>query len=110
MPTCADYGIIVSHHRKRHENRTKNVMTAMTVIMYCLSMLHLAFSFQINLVALFDQKASAPLDGVPKSVENTENVSACTPIAAETLNVMTFYHARMNTDLDYLSSVSLGTL
>ncbi|GAW05601.1 hypothetical protein LENED_007469 [Lentinula edodes] len=78
--------VIRRHHRKRHENRTKNVMTAMTVIMYCLSMLHLAFSFQINLVALFDQKASAPLDGVPKSVENTENVSACTPIAAETLN------------------------
>ncbi|KAJ3896123.1 hypothetical protein GG344DRAFT_61525 [Lentinula edodes] len=82
---CAAMYLLL-HHRKRHENRTKNVMTAMTVFMYCLSMLHLAFSFQINLVALFDQKASAPLDGVPKSIENTENISACTPIAAETLN------------------------
>ncbi|KAJ3852665.1 hypothetical protein EV368DRAFT_82325 [Lentinula lateritia] len=56
--------------------------------LFCLLILDsvVAFSFQINLVALFDQKASAPLDGVPKSVENTENVSACTPIAAETLN------------------------
>jgi hypothetical protein len=58
-------------------------MIAMTVIMYCLSIIHLAFSFKINLVALFDQKAAQTQS---KSLENTENIFACTPIAAETLN------------------------
>ncbi|KAJ4483749.1 hypothetical protein J3R30DRAFT_1826333 [Lentinula aciculospora] len=61
-------------------------MTVITVIMYCLSMLHLALSFEINLVALFEQKASSPMEGIPKSIENTENAFACTPIAAEALN------------------------
>ncbi|KAJ3733840.1 hypothetical protein DFJ43DRAFT_198007 [Lentinula guzmanii] len=82
---CAAMYLLL-HRRKRHPNGAKNVMIVMTVIMYCLSMLHLAFSLKINLVALFDQEASTPTDSIPKSAENTENVFACTPIAAEALN------------------------
>ncbi|KAJ3827459.1 hypothetical protein EV361DRAFT_265832 [Lentinula raphanica] len=84
---CAAMYLLLQR-RKKHPRGPKNAMIAMTIIMYCLSMLHLAFSLEINLVALFDQKASAPTGDVPKSAENTENVFACTPIAAETLNCL----------------------
>ncbi|KIK55821.1 hypothetical protein GYMLUDRAFT_832279 [Collybiopsis luxurians FD-317 M1] len=61
-------------------------MLAVTIFMYCLSILHLAFSLKINLVALFDQKTAQAESASSKSLETTENIFACTPIAAETLN------------------------
>ncbi|KIK55779.1 hypothetical protein GYMLUDRAFT_248375 [Collybiopsis luxurians FD-317 M1] len=73
--------------RRREKNgRTNLIMLFATIVMYCLSIVHVAFSYQINLVALFDQKVAQADSATPKSVETTENIYACTPIVAETLN------------------------
>ncbi|KIK55790.1 hypothetical protein GYMLUDRAFT_248382 [Collybiopsis luxurians FD-317 M1] len=79
---------LLLRQRKLRPGKGNVVMLAATVLMYLLSILHLAFSFKLNFVALFEQKAAQAQSKNPESVETTLNIFACTPIAAETLNCL----------------------
>ncbi|KAH7873037.1 uncharacterized protein C8R40DRAFT_414280 [Lentinula edodes] len=45
-------------HRRKSKRITNTIMTILTVVMYCISTVHLALSVRMNLVALFTQKAA----------------------------------------------------
>ncbi|KAF5370193.1 hypothetical protein D9757_010620 [Collybiopsis confluens] len=80
---CVSLYLLLRHGKPR---KTNIVILVLTVVMYCLSVVHLAICFQINLAALFEQKA-ALLENTDRGNLNTSfSIFACAPIAAETLN------------------------
>ncbi|KAF5370182.1 hypothetical protein D9757_010631 [Collybiopsis confluens] len=71
--------------RQREKGRTNIIILVLTIVMYCLSVVHMSFCFQVNWSALFGEEHENP-DSDQDESETSYYIVSCIPIGAEILN------------------------